>query len=280
MPKNLKKGTKFFFISFILSFVVLMCIFLTFFLFGSFEVSKPINKVEEKVPYISKPQENMNILVLGCEKTEMTPNLMLLLRYDAVNSKITIVPLESETAVNIGVEKTTLLKQYDYGGINACVTAVENLLLCDIDRYVRINSIGIANMIDYLGGIEFEFNEGIICNDITFTRGKQLLDGRRVAAIMCEEKQTKLKGEVLNEYFSQHYNETLDYNKLVSVLFYNVETNLNQYDFALRQKGFIQALTNSSLSIETMNINGVYTDEFTPDSDSLDNVINMLNLKD
>lgn len=278
--KKSKKGLKIFFITLSVAFVLLMCIFLLFFLFGSFGISEQANVNQDEVPYvidyIPKSQENINILIIASEEIELTPSMFMVFKYDAINAEISLVPLVNDTVLNKGVKKTTIQKEYDYEGIHGATKAVETLLLCEIDRYIRVNSQGVANLIDYLGGVKYDFTEGINCKDIWFTEGKQLLDGRRVASIICNQDDLYIKADVLKTFFSQHFNKDLEYNKFASAIFYNVETNLNQYDFAMRQKGAIAAMGNETLSIILSELNGEYNqyDEFIANKESLEQVIN------
>lgn len=243
MPKDAHRGLKIFFITLTVSFVVMMCIFLLFFLFGSFGISEPTAQTENNIPaYTAKPEENLNLLLIGCERTELPPSTIMLIRYNAVESSITLIPLDPDTRVVINDQQTTLAAQYDYASIHGCVLAVKNLLSCDVDRYIRINAVGMANLVDYLGGIQYEFTDGITAKGLPFPAGRQLLDGRRVGAIMSDDAPLAVKGNLIKGYIDQHFTSSLDYNKLTSALFYNIETNLNQYDLAFRQKGFFSAI--------------------------------------
>lgn len=254
-PKKDKKAISVFFISFAVSFVILMCVFLIFFILGTSKDRKA-SAVKDGVPYysdyVATEEENINMLVLGCEKTESEPSFLLFASYDAVRSTITFQELDPTQFVSYKDRVDTLGGHYNRQGITGCVNAAEQQLGVTIDKFVRINAVAIANMVDYLGGIQYEFKKQIICKGQTFTEGKQTLDGRRVATILLDDANPQIKQALIESYFAQHFNKQLAdrFGKYVTAFFYNAETNFNQYDFAIRQKGFLNALYKSTLCIK------------------------------
>lgn len=253
-PKKDRKPVAVFFISFAVSFVILMCIFLIFFIVGTSK-DREVSSNKEGVPYYSDyqatAQENVSMLIIGCEQLESEPSLLLFASYDAVGGEISIQQLDPSQFVGYKDRVDTLKGHYSYQGITGCVNATEELLGVTVDKFIRITSVGIANMIDYLGGIQYELKEKINCKGISFSVGKQTFDGRRVAAILLDSSYSDIKQELLESYFTEHFNKNLaaDFGKYVTAFFYNAETNFNQYDFAIRQKGFLSTLHKSTLGI-------------------------------
>lgn len=251
------------------------------------KTSQPTDRAQENVPYFredDKPgkRENLQAILFGCREAESLPELVEVLFYDAPNSELTILLLPPETVCTLNGRTDTLQGHYDYEGMSGGVKAVKALLGADIDRYLRIQKKGIANLCDYLGGIEYEVAEDDVIDGQHILAGRQLLDGRRFASFLFRtdefEKvdvasQAEFTDKLLASGLKQQATE--DYAGLVSAVFYNCETNLNQYDFAIRQQSFTAYLSLDKLSLHVRflegNFNADHT-EFSPAAESLDEI--------
>lgn len=249
------------------------------------------DNIEYDSNYISKKSESMSMVLMACEKINLPPQFILLLNYDAPNSKIYITVLPPNAVSTVNVREDTIIGHYDYEGIRGGVNAVKSLLLIDVDRYARLDRTGVANLVDFLGGIEFDVREEVVFVDADgnkeeFFKGKQLLDGRRVSALLFNKKENKnidinLQSEISTHLFNQKFNKKLSpkLSNFVSAFFYNAETNINQYDFAIRQKGLEDKLKKDALKIETLTIDGEYIDEgerFIPNNKSIETIISQI----
>lgn len=276
-----KRGIMVFLISLFASLIVLGGIFYAFFMYSK---TTNANNKQEGVQYVNKyipkTEENLNVLLIGCEELSLPPTMFLLLRYDAINSMVYLTAIPPDTLSTVGVREDTILGHYDYEGTRGGVNAVKNLFLTDIDRYMRLDKKGIANMVDSFGGIEYDVKSTMTISGETIPSGKQLLDGRRVASIILEADNISMQSELSALLVNQRFKKNLEnkYPHLVSAFFYNAETNLNQYDFAFRQKGITQALSNETFSATEILLEGEQSYEgFTPTDKSLQNAMNILN---
>lgn len=288
-----KKGIGIFFISLVITFLILGSIFMLFFLYQ--KTANADTKQEDIVynsPYTAKKNESMTMLIIGCERISSVPKLMLLLTYDAPSGTIYLSALPPKTLSTIEVKEDTLVGHYDYEGIRGSVNAVKSLLVTNVDRYARLDRTGIANLVDFLGGIEYEVKEDITYVDIDgnieeFEKGKQLLDGRRVSALLFHETKdfvvdTNLQMELITLLSEQKFNESLasKFPNFISAFFYNSETNMNQYDFAIRQKGIIDKLQKKALVTKILPLDGEYNlvnSEFKPDDKCIQSISRVIN---
>lgn len=279
-----RKGTWTFLISLFISFIILSIVFTLFFLYSKLqEADSSVDNVPVVEVYKPKRDESINVIFIGCNQLNAPPTLITMLTYDAPNGAVSITALPPSALATVGIKTDTLAKHYDYEGIRGGVNAVKNLLLTDVDRYVRIDKQGIANLVDYLGGLEYDLVESVTCGDELFSPGKQLLDGRRVASLLLnesvlEQSRTSLQRDLIKALISQRFTKPLvkKYDGFISAFFNNCETNLNQYDFAVRQKGLVQCFQNDSLLVNEISIAGSYnlsSTEFTPTSESLQSAI-------
>lgn len=291
--KKSKKGIWIFLLSLIITFTILGSIFMLFFLYKkTTNVEIKQDDIAYDSNYKSKKSESMSMVIIACEKINLPPQFILLLNYDAPNSKIYITVLPPNAVSTVSIREDTIIGHYDYEGIRGGVNAVKSLLLLDVDRYARLDRTGVANLVDFLGGIEFDVKEEVVFVDAEgnkeeFFKGKQLLDGRRVSALLFNKKDNKnvdidLQLEISTQLFNQKFNNKLSskLSNFVSAFFYNAETNMNQYDFAIRQKGLEDKLKKDAFKIEALNIDGEYVNEgerFLPNTKSIETISNQIN---
>lgn len=270
-----------------ISFVILGTIFGLFFYFTD---ATKIDKNQEDIPYISQyvpsPKESINVLVVGCEQENYPPSFLMLFCYDAPNGIIYVTSLPIQSLSTVGIREDTLEGHYDYQGLQGSVVATENLVSIKIDRYVRFNKENVSNLVDFLGGIDYELTDDLKVGEETFIKGKQLLDGRRVSTILFGKKEndvynTSMQEELVSKLIQQRFNQTLadKYAKFSSTFFYNAETDLNQYDFALRQKGICSKMQLDSVVVKMLPLHGSYNldkTQFTPNRQSIEEVVKVL----
>lgn len=272
--KGQRNGFWLFLLSMVISFCILGSAFLIFLYY-----TRANGVVEEKqdVPYISEYhpsiEENMTLLFLGCETPESSPELILLFKYNAPKGTIHAVSLPpSLLCETTNGRLDTIQGQYDYAGIGGGVEALELTLGLKIDRYIRAQRLGISNLADFLGGVPYKLAHPRDIGDETLMAGEQLLDGRRLTALFFADASeealvpdTKLQAELLSILISgglKSFSPTR-YSSLSTALFYNCETSMSQYDFALRQEGFLNSIKKESLKTNTRSLQGTYNSDYT-----------------
>lgn len=163
-----------------------------------------------KIPELSRP---VNILVLGIKvltsdlKEQPTEDVgyhalvnsfeglsdtMLLLRFDPVAEKLTILSIPRDTRVHLeghGVQKVNVANEY--GGPALTTEAISNLLGgVKIDKYVRLNIQGVEKLIDAIGGVTVNVPKDMKYNDfsqhlyIDLKKGRQHLDGDKAVQFL------------------------------------------------------------------------------------------------
>jgi LCP family protein required for cell wall assembly len=110
---------------------------------------------------------------------------MLLLRFDPVDDKVSVLSIPRDTRVYIeghGVRKINHANEYGGPALTASV-ASELLGGIEIDRYVRVNVQGVEKLINALGGVTVDVPKDMKYNDfsqhlyINLKKGVQHLDG-------------------------------------------------------------------------------------------------------
>ncbi|MBP0001066.1 MAG: LCP family protein [Cyanobacteria bacterium SID2] len=140
----------------------------------------------------------VNILVLGVDRdpklADDSPNLfegrsdtVLLVRFDPSDSSLNAISIPRDTQVTIPNYGTAKLNQANpLGGIDLAKQAVSELAEnVTIDRYVRVNSEALVELVDMLGGVEVFVPDRMSYLDrtqrleIDLEPGWQLLDGQQ-----------------------------------------------------------------------------------------------------
>ncbi|MBA3924389.1 MAG: LCP family protein, partial [Nostocaceae cyanobacterium] len=119
-------------------------------------------------------------------------DVMLLLRFDPQKKKLAILSIPRDTRAEVnghGIEKINAANVD--GGPALTATAVSNLLNgVGIDRYVRINVLGLAKLIDALGGVTVYVPKDMKYQDdsqhlyINLKAGKQHLNGDQTMQLL------------------------------------------------------------------------------------------------
>ncbi|MGK7895565.1 MAG: LCP family protein [Xenococcus sp. (in: cyanobacteria)] len=156
------------------------------------------------IPELSRP---VNILVLGIKvltsdlKNQAIPDdlgyhalvnsfeglsdTMLLVRFDPVEEKLTVLSIPRDTRTHIDGYGIGKINHANYQGGPALSASTISELLggVEIDRYVRVNVQGVEKLIDALGGVTVDIPKDMKYNDfsqhfyVNLKKGKQHLNG-------------------------------------------------------------------------------------------------------
>jgi LCP family protein required for cell wall assembly len=117
---------------------------------------------------------------------------MLLLRFNSNNQKLVVLSIPRDTRAYVDGEGLTKINEANVtGGPASAAKATSNLLGgVGIDRYVRINVLGVEKLIDALGGITIYVPEDMKYQDdsqhlyINLKKGKQHLNGDKAVQFL------------------------------------------------------------------------------------------------
>lgn len=261
-----------------------------FLLFLVYTKSTQADSIKEDIPYegkfIPSKKENLKFLLLASDESGNLPLLTELVYYNAPAGIYYTIFFPPETLCDVENRSKTLQGHYEYEGISGAIKAVNSLFEQDIDRYVRIDKNGMANLIDFMGGVEYTIPDEILIAGEKFSKGEQLLDGRRASHLLLFGNQATSSDGVQISLTQSLYQSRMkkrlaeQYDKLSSRFFSLCESNLNQYDFALRQGNFTNYLREETLKSKVFLLNGNYDSTlsaFIPDQNSLRELKAVLN---
>lgn len=181
-----------------------------------FVSSRPLQREQspeavESIVNVAKLRRPVNVLVLGTvvltsdlpENKDVPPpkgyleslegnlngqsDTILLIRFDPVKNTITSLSVPRDTQVQIPEVGVSKINAANYvGGAVLSAKTVSNLLSqVTIDRYVRVNVAGFAQLIDALGGVDIFVPMDMQYQDdsqhlyINLKKGMQTLDGKK-----------------------------------------------------------------------------------------------------
>ena len=136
---------------------------------------------DESIPDIG---DRLNFLLMGTDAREgekvARTDTMILVSVDKETNRISMLSIPRDTRVNIpgrGMDKINAA--YVYGGPKLASKTVSNLLGVPIDYYVVARFEGFKDIVDALGGVDFEVQQNMYypAESINLKKGQQLLDG-------------------------------------------------------------------------------------------------------
>lgn len=148
--------------------------------------------------------DSFTVLILGTDENEsraekenlggddFRTDSMILATFDKNSDDVKLVNIPRDTLAYIETEEyfDKINHAHMYGGPSASMKAVESLLNVPVDYYVRINMAGVVDIVDSVGGIEFDVPFDMNEPDqhdtgrIILEEGVQELDGEEALAVV------------------------------------------------------------------------------------------------
>ncbi|MDF2567668.1 MAG: cell envelope-related function transcriptional attenuator common domain protein [Oscillospiraceae bacterium] len=232
-------------------------------------------------------EDELVVLVIGCEQRNLPARAFVLLKIDPAQRKISVcsIPKEVETTVNTRTD--TLAGFYDYGSSLMAVEAVQNAFNIYINKYVRIDNATFSAMIDIMGGIDYDVPYDITPDEDNQTtkvfKGRQLIDGKRLYSILSVNNnrddllshihlQTNVIAQTIDQKITKSTVNVLD--KVYSGTINLVDTNITSYDFTSRKEALLYICDLGSEKANPVLINGEYKQNaFYVDDKSLEQIV-------
>lgn len=178
---NLKK----FFLSFGITLLVLAVIFSSMVLF-SVDGGREYNFLD------SNTGKNENILVVGVDKDGIRADVIMLLSINKEDRAMNLISIPRDTKVKLSNGKVSKINAClgKEDGDEVLVEACRMLTGVSINHYCKVNFEGLRNIVDILGGIEYnvpidmDYDDPVQDLHIHLKKGKQLLSGADVEGLV------------------------------------------------------------------------------------------------
>ncbi len=240
---------------------------------------RPGMPAKTKIPMqLTRP---VNLLVMGVDRTgtdksglDGNSDTMLLVQFQPQAGKVQALSLPRDTLVEIpGYGRDKLNAANAYGGPALAAQTVNQLLAGDVsfDRYVRIDTHGLIQLVDALGGVEVNIAKPMHYRDrtqkltIDFEPGKQRLAGQKLQEYLRFRNdelgdigRVQRQQAVLKEMKAQLLNPTtiLRMPQILHVAQQNLDTNLSMAEI-LALLGFMQS--NQGFKLQTTMLPGRFS---------------------
>lgn len=197
----------------------------------------------------------VNFAVFGIDARELTQqtrsDVMMIVSVNYSSNTVKLISLQRDLYTTFRGSSTKLSHAYAFGGPELAISAINSNFKLNIEDFVTVNFYGVANFIDYLGGVNM---------DITAEERDAL------NACVDEQGLLGLDGTRLTEYGENvHLNgsQALGYSRVRSV-----DSDFHRQE---RQQKVIQAMLESLKGLNITNIDGVMKAALAACSTSLTN---------
>lgn len=201
-----------------------------------------------KGPQIIKP---FNLLVIGIDdglgrNWRGRTDTIIVARFSPRDKKVNVLSIPRDTLSLIpGYGADKINHAFAFGGTDLSIQAIEKLINNKIDYYLLLNMDGFINIVNKIGGIDFELDRDISRKDmgIYLKKGKQHLNGQQALAVarfryepMGDIARVKRQIRLLKEVMNQSMTKKISTNNLF--LIKDLEDNI-QTDLSLKDIGAI-----------------------------------------
>lgn len=153
----------------------------------------PIASIVET--FAPTPPERTIFLVVGVDKQETLTDTIMLMCFNAKTNKLDIISIPRDTKIEVDgqTKKINSVNGYYGGGedgIFALSACLEKMLDIKIDYYIKISCDAFKNIVDGIGGIEFDVPMRMKYSDpaqdlfIDLQEGVQLLNGEQAEGLV------------------------------------------------------------------------------------------------
>jgi len=136
-------------------------------------------------------KDKTNILLIGGDINRRSADTIILFSFDNTDKSISILTIPRYTKIGNGKDIRSLIgNMFVLDNEEAVLDAVQNDLKIPVDYYVKLSMEGLRNIIDILGGVEYEVPFKMEYEDpyqnlhISLEKGMQLLDANKAEQLL------------------------------------------------------------------------------------------------
>ncbi|MBQ6908214.1 MAG: LCP family protein, partial [Clostridia bacterium] len=180
-----------------ISLAVLVIAFVSVMWFGGlFMTYEEVAEESENITEVDKETGKINILVVGLDNDGTRTDTILIATYDMDNDAVNILSIPRDTRMYVGgrYQKINcayaIKKDGKMKGVDGTIEAVSRLTAIPINYYVEFTFEAFREMIDALGGVDYDVPQNMNYDDpvqnlhIHLTKGYQHLDGDKAEQLV------------------------------------------------------------------------------------------------
>ncbi|MBR4720195.1 MAG: LCP family protein [Clostridia bacterium] len=234
-----------------ISLTVLVIAFVAVMSFGGLFLTYDDTEDTENIAEVDKETGKINILVIGLDNDGTRTDTIMVATYDLDNDAVNILSIPRDTRMYVGgrYQKINcayaIRKDGKMKGVDGTIEAVSRLTAIPINYYVEFTFETFREMIDALGGVDYDVPQNMNYDDpaqnlhIHLTKGYQHLDGDKAEQLVRFRKypqgdidRVKVQQSFIKELAKQKLNASViaKMPDIFKVLQKNVKTNFKPSD--------------------------------------------------
>ncbi len=170
-----------------------------------------IDELDEEV----KSHERKNVLVAGTDKSGLLADVLMIFSFSDEGDPVNVVSIQRDTEVQVG-GATWKINSVLQKGKEALVQMVKDVTGIPIHDYIIVNFDAVKDVVDLLGGVDFEVPQNMDYEDpaqdlyIHLKKGYQHLDGENALKLlrfrsypMADIQRTQVQRDFIQAMFEQ-----------------------------------------------------------------------------
>lgn len=153
----------------------------------------------------STEKSYINALLLGVDKEGYRTDVIIFAQLNMADGELNMLQIPRDTYVNSGRSDHKINSAYGYNKEKQLFKEVKSLLGVNVDKYILIDTAGFRDLIDTIGGVEFEVPINMDYDDpvqdlhIHLKKGVQHLDGDKAEQFVRFRKNNNGTGYAMGD---------------------------------------------------------------------------------
>ncbi len=217
--------------------------------------------------------KSFNALLIGTDAEGYNTDALMIVHVDKENKKIRMLSIPRDTRVKVNGRNHKINACYYIGGLDLLFEKIKELTEIEINYYAMIQPGTLAEIVDCLGGVEYDVEQNMRYSDpvqdlyIDLDKGLQVLNGdqaeqycRYRSYVMGDITRTQSQQKFFKALFEQKLNikYATKINDIYKILSEKVDTNVSLKDILYNTSVF-QLITGGD-QIECYETPGTYND--------------------
>jgi len=247
---------------------------------------------------VGPSKTHVNVMLLGVDKDGTRTDVMIMGHLNLVDKSITMIQIPRDTYVPDNGRRDKKINSAYASGVDTTFKEVEMVTGVEVDKYVKIDTSQFRNIIDEMGGIDYDVPIDMHYDDPTqdlhihIDKGYQTLDGAKAEQFVRFRQDNDGNGypegdvgrlkaqqgfikEAIKQLFS--FKNTLKIPSLISTFDKMVETNFTNGEL-LSYMSSVFEIGHENISVITLAGEGEYRyggSYFFPDKEKNDELIDL-----
>lgn len=234
-----------------LAFVIVAVIAFRWYLFPDRETPTGVDSNGELAQnYHPTEKDNFNVMFMLSKGVSSNPELFMLIEYNAVENRITLIPLSE--GITVKTHGKTLPNIYASAGGQGIVDAVKDLIGVKCESYALFDERIFTSLVQSFGNVKYNVPKTIIISDNfnaeTINAGEKLFSANTLFMYIMQADfeqgelyRFNIIGDILSELINQNFRD-LDSSRLnyfFSAIYDSCETNASQKEFTSHLASFL-----------------------------------------